>query len=226
MKTHHIRPFLSRLGADDGGLALVEFAMALPILLAISLGGIELAHYAIAVERVSQIAMTAADNAARVRDSYTGTANAIDEVDVNEVMAGAKYVGDSIQFAQNGRIILSSIENNAGNTGQWIRWQRCSGAKNVSSSYGVQDAGKTDATLSGGVGPTGNKIAASTGSAGLFGAAAYDSQPVLPLDYLGYNGKTLRFTSAFNVRERTNYVLNNAKGLTGTAFSSCTVYSA
>lgn len=226
MKIERLCQLGRRFRSDDSGLALVEFAMALPVMLMISLGGIELAHYAIAVERVSQIAMTAADNAARVRDSYTGASNSIDEVDVNEVMTGAKYVGDSIQFAQNGRIILSSVENNAGNTGQWIRWQRCAGAKNVSSSYGAADAGKNDATLVAGVGPTGNKITASTGSAVMFVEVVYDYKPIVPLDYLGYSNRTLRFTAAFNVRERTNYVLYNAKNLSGTAISSCSVYSA
>ncbi len=217
--------FVRGLIEDRSGLALVEFALSLPILLGMSLGGIELAHYAIAVERVSQIAMTAADNAARVRDSYTGQANAIDEVDVNEVMAGAKYVGNSINFSTNGRIILSSLEPNAGATGQWIRWQRCSGAKNVASSYGIQDAGKTDASLPG-MGPTGNKIVAATGTAVIFAEVVYDYQPLVPVNFLGYNGKTLRFTSAFNVRERTNQVLNNAKALTGAATASCAVFAA
>ena len=75
--------------------------------------------------RVSNIAMLTADNAARVRDS-------IDEANVIELLTGAKMTGDNIDFRQNGRIILSSIEpNTAGpdgtSTGQWIRWQRCDG---------------------------------------------------------------------------------------------------
>jgi hypothetical protein len=212
------QPFLNRLGADTSGLALLEFALSLPLILSMGLGGLELAHFAIATERVSQIAMTAADNAARVRSS-------IDEVDVNEVMAGAKFVGSSISFSQNGRIILSSMEENAGKTGQWIRWQRCIGAKNVNSSYGVQDDGKNDSSLQG-MGPTGSKIAAISGTAVLFAEVFYDYQPIVPMPSLGYGSRTMHFTAAFNVRERTDQVLKNAKSLTGANISSCSLYSA
>jgi len=209
---------LKKLADDTSGLALIEFALSLPIVLSMGLGGLELANYAIATERVSQIAMTAADNAARVR-------TAIDEVDVNEVMAGAKFVGESIDFSKNGRIILSSLEENAAKNGQWIRWQRCAGAKTVNSSFGVQDDGKTDSSLQG-MGPTGKKIAAVSATAVMFVEVFYDYQPIVPMPMLGYSGKTMNFTAAFNVRERTDQVLYNAKNLSGSNLSSCSLYIA
>ncbi|MGE0774258.1 MAG: TadE/TadG family type IV pilus assembly protein [Sphingomonadaceae bacterium] len=209
---------LKKLADDTSGLALIEFALSLPIVLSMGLGGLELANYAIATERVSQIAMTAADNAARVR-------TAIDEVDVNEVMAGAKFVGESIDFSKNGRIILSSLEENAAKNGQWIRWQRCAGAKTVNSSFGVQGDGKTDSSLQG-MGPTGKKIAAVSDTAVMFVEVFYDYQPIVPMPMLGYSGKTMNFTAAFNVRERTDQVLYNAKNLTGSNFSNCGLYVA
>ena len=211
-------PFIKRLMRATSGVALIEFALSLPVILSMGLGGLELANYAIATERVSQIAMTAADNAARVRSS-------IDELDVNEVMAGAKFVGSKINFAQNGRIILSSLEENAGKTGQWIRWQRCAGAKSATSSFGVQDAGKNDSSLPG-MGPTGKKLAAVSGTAVMFVEVFYDYQPIVPMPSLGYGTKTMNFTAAFNVRERTDQALKNAKNLTGANISSCSLYSA
>ena len=121
--------FAARLRGCESGLAFVEFAMSLPVLVTLGLVGLETANLAMAHLRVSNIAMLTADNAARVRDS-------IDEANVIELLTGAKMTGDSIRFRQNGRIILSSVEpNTAGaggtSTGQWIRWQRCDGAKNV-----------------------------------------------------------------------------------------------
>ena len=120
----------------------------------LGLCGLETANLAMAHLRVSNIAMLTADNAARVRDS-------IDEANVIEMFTGAKMTGDSIRFRQNGRIILSSLEatddDNDGNNGhgnnaggcdpsnpgygttcgnQWIRWQRCDGARNTTSAYG------------------------------------------------------------------------------------------
>lgn len=210
--------FATRLLRDQRGLALTEFAMSLPVLMMMGLGGVELANYALALERVNQIAMTVADNAGRVRES-------IDEVDINEVMAGAKFVGQRIDFASRGRVILSSVEMNAAGTGQWIRWQRCAGAKNVTSSYGLQDAGKTDATLQS-IGPVGNKIAASAGTTLMFVEVVYDYKPIIPVTFLGYTNRTLRSTAAFAVRQRTDQVLKNVSSLVGAALSSCTLFGA
>ncbi|WP_197277295.1 pilus assembly protein [Sphingomonas profundi] len=132
------RRFAARLHADERGAELISFALTLPVLLLMGLGGLEIASFGIANLRVSQIAMTAADNAGRVRDQIT-------EGDINEIMTGAKFVGRSIGFADHGRIIISSLESrtdvsgNNPNNYQWIRWQRCAGAKNASSSYGTPE---------------------------------------------------------------------------------------
>jgi hypothetical protein len=229
--------FRTRLAVNQSGLALLEFALSLPIILTMGLSGVELAHMALTTERVNQIAMLTADNAARVRDT-------IDERDVNQIMIGAKYVGASIKFAQNGRVILSSVQNNPGNTGQWIRWQRCTGAKNVSSSYGVEGKGWNDSSLSAGVGPTGNKVTAAAGTSVMFVEVVYDYQPIVPIDYFG--AKTMRVIQGFNVRQRNPASstiatgtppvqvidpappadLKNAKALTGANISSCALYSA
>jgi hypothetical protein len=198
--------------ANEKGLAMLEFALSLPVILTMGLAGTELAHMALVTERVNQIAMLTADNAARVRDT-------IDETDVNQIMVGAKYVGQSINFAAKGRIILSDVQNNPLNTGQWIRWQRCAGAKNFPSSYGVEGKGQTDATLSA-IGPTGNQIAASAGSIVMFVEVAYDYQPIVPVtNYFGvlpaglFTAKQIRVTQAFNVRQRNPANDKNSSGL-------------
>src|SRR5690606_21769517 len=80
---------LRRLRASESGLALTEFAIALPVLLVLLLGGLETSNLALTHLRVNQIAMTVADNAGRVR---TG----IDESHIYEVFAGADLVGSSI----------------------------------------------------------------------------------------------------------------------------------
>ena len=206
---------LGRLRRDERGIQLVEFAISIPVLLTLGLGGIEVANYAIANIRCSQIAMTVADNAGRVRDS-------IDEADVNEIMVGAKMIGTGVKFADNGRIILSSLEQNAAKNGQWIRWQRCAGAKAATSSYGVQDSGKSDASLPS-MGPAGNQIAALPGTAVMFVEVVYDYQPIVSNRLLG--GRTLRYTSAFNVRQRTDQSLKNGGNLATSATSACSIYS-
>ena len=205
-----------RLHRDERGVQLIEFAITLPVLLTLGLGGIEVANYSIASIRCSQIAMMVADNAGRVRDS-------IDEADINEIMVGAKLMGSGVKFGQNGRIILSSMEQNAAKNGQWIRWQRCSGAKTATSTYGAENQGKTDTTLQA-MGPAGNQIAAASGTAVMFVEVVYDYQPIVANRILG--ARTMRYTSAFNVRQRTDQTLKNASGLGTAGTSACSIYSA
>jgi len=197
---------LRRLRASESGLALTEFAIALPVLLVLLLGGLETSNLALTHLRVNQIAMTVADNAGRVR---TG----IDESHIYEVFAGADLVGSSIDFAENGRIVLSSLEPNGrtGSTeGQWIRWQRCHGELPVSPAYGTEGTGRTNATLRDGMGPDGNKIASASGTAVMFVEVTYNYRPVLS----NFGGtQTIRYESAFNVRERTNQSISNTQGL-------------
>ena len=60
----------------------------------------------------------------------------------------------------------------------------------------------------------------------MFVEVFYDYQPVVPMPSLGYGNRTMNFTAAFNVRERTDQVLKNAKSLSGVNLSSCSLYSA
>lgn len=201
---------------DDGGIAMVEYALALPVLAAVSLYGMETANFVLANLRVSQMAAVTADNAGRVRDT-------IDETDVNELMIGAKLTGTSINFAENGRIILSDLEQRTDDTTkQWIRWQRCSGKLNVSSSYGTPTAMTASSMTA--MGPTGNQIAAASGTAVMFVEVVYTYQPIVSNALLG--PRTIRYTSAFNVRQRTAFPLTNTDGLGSGSISSCSTYSA
>lgn len=208
------RRFLALLSRDTGGVALTEFAFAAPVLATLGVAGLETAQLAIANLRVTQMAAIVADSASRIRDR-------IDEADVDDIMTGAKLAGTSIKFPENGRIILSSLELNAAGNGQWIRWQRCDGAKNVQSSYGAQGKGETDATLPA-MGPAGRQIAAPTGTAVMFVEIVYDYQPLVSNRFVG-GPRTIRTNVAFNVRQRTDQALTNTGTITG---KPCTLFRA
>ena len=224
-----LRGLAARLRGCTSGLALTEFAFALPVLLTLGLFGLETANLAMAHLRVSQIAVLTADNASRYRDS-------IDETDVVELMTGAKMTGNSINFRNNGRIVLSSLENNGGT--QWIRWQRCDGALNVAPSYGrprtAGGANILDATEiynsdrqtpasnpsssaqstvpATGMGPTGQRIAAQAGTAVMMVEVTYNYQPIIPNSFL--SNIQIRYESGFNVRQRTNQSITNVTRIT------------
>lgn len=216
-----------RLRDCNSGLALTEFAFSLPILLALGLYGFETANLAIANMRISNMAMLAADNAARQRDS-------IDEANVIELLTGTKMTGNGLKFAPNGRVILTQLEATPDNSAQWIRWQRCDGALNVSSRYGgprnasgalitngteIYNADRVTASSApssfshasariGAVGPAGRQISAQPGTAVMLVEVYYDYQPIVGSWTTGPT--RLRYENAFNVRQRNDHSLKNA----------------
>jgi TadE-like protein len=216
---------LQRLKSDVSGLAMVEFALALPFLLTLTLGGLEATNLVISYMRVSQIAMLVSDNAGRVRTS-------IDRLDVNEVMVGAAFAGKDLQLGKYGRVILSSLESNGftdARRGYVIRWQACFGKKNYLSSYGVQDDGKLDSSLALGMGPTNRKIIPVPGTALMFTEVAYDYQHLLPNLFTEqiFPNRTMTDTVGFTVRERSNNALNNFSNLSTNdiKYRSCSTFS-
>jgi hypothetical protein len=202
------RGLLRRLGRDERGVAFLEFAFIGPILLFVTLAGLELVNYALAYLRVNQIATTVADNAGRVT---TG----IDEANIYEVFAGADAIGDPMDFQANGRIVLSSLQDNGktgGNAGQMINWQRCWGDLDADPAYGVEDDGRDDSSLEDGLGPAGEEIASVPGTAVMFVEVTYEYQSLISTTILPVGGR-IRQESAFNVRGRQNNNISNAQGL-------------
>jgi Flp pilus assembly protein TadG len=220
-----LKHFARRLAADLSGIAMTEFAMSLPVLTALSITGVETAHYVTANMRVSQIALSVSDNAGRIRDS-------IDETDVDAIMIGARIAGQSIDFGQNGRVILSMVESNGltgANAGQKMTWQRCFGAKNIASSYGEQGDGATNASHADGFGPADNRIVAPAGDGLMFVEVVYDYQPLFLVDsdlIAGLSNQTIRYTAAFPVRERDDNAIKNGFGLSNSQKRLCTTFSA
>ena len=131
---------LSALWRSKDAIMLIEFAYSLPILMGLAFGSVELTNLAIANMRVSQIAMTTADNVSRALQSVRLSPVVLREVDINDALIGAKVQGgDRLNILNTGRIILSSLQQDA-NGRQTIFWQRCKGMLNVTSAYGNQGA--------------------------------------------------------------------------------------
>ena len=187
-------------------MALVEFALSLPLVVALGVGGIELANSALTNVRVNQIALSVADNAGRVTSR-------IDEANIVEVFAGARVTGEPINFQENGRIVLSSLEHNGlddDDEGQVINWQRCWGElDDVEPSYGVEEDGREDGSLPG-MGPAGRQISSLEGTAVMFVEVSYRYTPLIG----GFvTPRMIRYESAFIVRGRTENDISNSATL-------------
>ena len=120
--TAPLRRIASRLGSlpsDTSGLAYIEFAYMLPILMALGLGGIELANLSLTHTRVSQIALSLADNSSRAKQDVVTGLPRLRETDIKQILTASQLQGGDLDMTENGRLILSSVEVNA-EDGQWI----------------------------------------------------------------------------------------------------------
>ena len=190
---------LRRLAANRSGVALTEFALSLPLLLAAGLGGVETANLAVTTLRVNQVAIQIADNASRIGDTSSLEDRKIYESDINDLLLGSDIqAGQSIDLYQHGRVIVSSLEVVPGTDArQYIHWQRCKGIKNHPSSYGAQGDGLASGLP--GMGPPGEEVMAQRGEAVIFVEVSYDYQPLVA----GFfnDDRVISSTSAYTVRD-------------------------
>lgn len=121
------------LTGDTGGVALIEFAFAMPILIAFGFGGVEIANLSVANLRVSHAAIDLADNTARMGRQSTSTGyQTLTESDINDAIQALRL--EMPDIATNGRVTISSIEartDGNGNVTQFLHWQRCVGLQPV-----------------------------------------------------------------------------------------------
>jgi len=205
---------LTRLHDDRRAAALTEFALAAPLVLALGLYGVEIGNQALTHMRLSQIALNLADNASRMGLMGTNNVETMREGDMNDMLQAARLQGEGIRLTENGRIIVSSLENvqQSYDTApvQRIHWQRCIGEKRgagYDSSYGVttNSAGTTSTLadagtqMTEGMGPTGEKVNAPPNSGLMYVEINYLYEPIV----------TQWLTSPFKMQYRASMIVRN-----------------
>lgn len=227
-----IKKLLRNLRSCQSGVAIIEFAYSMPVVMVMLCVGTELTNYATTTMRVNQIALQTADNAARIGAGSPLALKTITETDINDLMRGAQLQSGNMDIlgthvsigafgdtGRNGRIIISSLEPVAmpNTTNRYkINWQRCAGQMRSTqhpSSYGVQ--GNTNLT---GMGPPGRQVIATDASGTIFVEIAYFYQPLFFNDYSITRDYKITAIASMPVREARNTTLNNAAGAT---ISSC-----
>jgi hypothetical protein len=212
-----------RLAGDRSGTALTEFALALPLVLAVGCWGIELSSVALCNLRVSQYALNLADNASRVGLDGGGGVTSMRETDVNDVLQGAKLEGAAINLTTNGRITLTSLENvqrsfsdGGSDSARVLRvhWQRCLGAKSgtgYDSTYPtVGPAAGSDGTRANAgltvtnYGPSANPITAPNDTGVMFVEVNYLYKPLFGTIYM--NPQIVHYVASFVVRDNRSFV--------------------
>jgi hypothetical protein len=203
-----LRNLLRQICRDDSGNIIIEFAFMMPIFMILSVGGIELANYAVTRMRVEQIALNVADNASRIGEGSLINALKIYESNINDVFAGAEAQSSNLNifgsYAEKvngtstvkgkGRIIISSLEPMATNRYK-IGWQRCKGQlTSYTPQYGTH--GQPSGTNMVSMGPAGQEVTVPSGMAMIFVEVRYRYEPLFTIDLqnqFGLFGGTLSY---------------------------------
>ena len=230
-------PFWRRLSGDRRGLALLEFALAFPVLLAIGGWGIEVSYLAFMNLKVSQFSLNLADAVSRVGADAGAGVSQLREADINDVFAGTRLAGKAIGLGDNGRVILSSLENTKQSYDstykQRIHWQRCFGKKNgtgFDSSYGkalITDGSNNTILTAGpeqaaGMGDTDFKVNAPKDNAVMFVEINYQYKPIFGSLFI--KPQIIHHTASLIVRD--NRDLRQVYSTPGFTASTCNLYTA
>ena len=207
-----LRKHMRALSRDTSGMAMIELAFVMPLILLIGLGGLELANVATTQLKVSQIALSVADNAARLgQTDNSGVTPTITQADVDALLDGAMREGLSIDLQGKGRVVVSSLEYDNTLRSQVIRWQRCRGQLAARSAYGPAGTRVT------GLGRGATKVQVSAGQAVMFVEVHYRYESLA--GYWLPEGGQIRQEAGFIVRDDRNL----GPGITGTnSRSLCT----
>ena len=109
----------------DRGNVVVEFALALPVLLLMLLASAELGRYVLLNQKIDRVAITMSDLVAR--------AETISETELDDIFNAAAHVAEPFDLSSSGRVVISSVTNDDGD-GATIAWQRSGGGSFIKAS--------------------------------------------------------------------------------------------
>lgn len=128
------RLFLGKLLRDDRGSVFVEFAMAMPVLSLLLLGGVELGRYVLLNQKLDRTVMTLSD--------LVASTTAVTIAEVDQIFAATSLVLEPFPLGAQGAVVISSVKEVSG--APQIVWQRTGGGSlSVSSAVGVQGGAAT-----------------------------------------------------------------------------------
>lgn len=103
----------------ENGVAAVEFALMLPILLVLLLGGMDITRFMLYQQKVDRIAFTMADLVAQEQSVTTAQ--------LNDIALGAAQIMQPFPFGAQGVVIVSSVYKDPNQAYPVIRWQYSGG---------------------------------------------------------------------------------------------------
>ncbi|MFD2578709.1 TadE/TadG family type IV pilus assembly protein [Novosphingobium colocasiae] len=100
---HRLRKLRAGEGTGAAGVAIMEFALVLPVLITLGFYGTEIAYMSTINMQISQMATSAADNASRLgQTDNSAVSPTVTAAQVDSVMTGALLQGAAFNFFQPG----------------------------------------------------------------------------------------------------------------------------
>jgi Flp pilus assembly pilin Flp len=128
---------LRRLKRDVRGVAAIEFALLLPVLIALLIGCLEVTFKIWSTQKAEKLAVTLSDVVAQ--------STAVTSADLTQLTGAVDKIMDPFPFgADKGKVIISSVYWEQGDDQPVVNWQCSYGGYSASSKFGTQGA---DATL-------------------------------------------------------------------------------
>ncbi len=107
---------LSRFRGDRRGAVLVEMAAAIPVLIVLLLGSIEMAQYLLINQKLNRAASTMAD--------LVSQPATITEAEVDALFDAAVHLMSPFDLENSGRVIVTSVSRDEGEDTPTVDWQR------------------------------------------------------------------------------------------------------
>jgi Flp pilus assembly protein TadG len=116
---------------SNAGIAVVEFALMLPVLMTLFYGVIEITRYVLITQKAEKLAHTVADVTAQ---SATVTISGLDQL-----MAATSDIMEPFAFGTNGRVFITSLYRTQGQANAAVNWRYSGGGTltGVTSSFGA-----------------------------------------------------------------------------------------
>lgn len=110
---------------DDRGSVLLELAFALPLMMLIIFGGVEMTRFLLNAQKINRVAMSTADLVSQSRE--------VREADISNMFIASQAVMGDESIAERGIVIISAI-NKTGDNPPVVSWQRASGGSHAGQS--------------------------------------------------------------------------------------------
>lgn len=135
------RDILARFRSCEKGVAALELALCMPLLILLVFGGWEICRFMLVQQKTEKMAFSTAD----VISQY----QRVTVSEVSQVVAATEQIMKPFAFGANGVLILSSVSRDPTTQKQTVRWQ-CRSKNGLAHDSSVGEVNR-DATLPGGL---------------------------------------------------------------------------